>query len=193
MEEDLLVVADEVRKLAERTQKATMEVEMNINQLKQNSSEVLEIKDRFVENTNLIQEALEKFFKELDHVIESNKKITNITNEMNIANGKVDHIFMKLLAYKKLLHNEDGHVPDENDCRFAKWFNIKKDKLNIEQSVVSFVSKHHKNVHQGLNETMKLWEEKEYDKAIKRLKDVENSSSIAFEELYKAFVQHRQK
>lgn len=32
------VVADEVRKLAERTQKATAEVEINISTLKQNSS-----------------------------------------------------------------------------------------------------------------------------------------------------------
>ncbi|MBE0497153.1 MAG: methyl-accepting chemotaxis protein, partial [Campylobacterales bacterium] len=36
------VVADEVRKLAERTQKATQEVEMNINVLRQNSNAMLE-------------------------------------------------------------------------------------------------------------------------------------------------------
>ena len=187
------VVADEVRKLAERTQKATMEVEMNINQLKQNSSDILEIKDRFVKNTHLIQEALEKFFKELDYVIENDKKITYITNEINIANGKVDHIFMKLQGYKKLLYNEGSQIPDENSCRFAKWFNFAKDKLDIQSTVVSFVSKHHKNVHKGLREVIKLWEEKEYEKAIKRLKDVEHSSSVAFEELYKSAIKHRNK
>ena len=187
------VVADEVRKLAERTQKATMEVEMNINQLKQNSSDILGIKDRFVKNTNLIQEALEKFFEELDYVIESNKKIAYITNEINIANGKVDHIFMKLLGYKKLLKNEDVSIPDENSCRFARWFNVTKDKLNIEPLIVSFISKHHINVHQGLKETIRLWEEKKYEKAVNRIKDVEKSSSIAFEELYKAAIENRSK
>ncbi|MDN2786988.1 methyl-accepting chemotaxis protein, partial [Campylobacter jejuni] len=34
------VVADEVRKLAQKTQKATTEVEMNINLLKQNENEM---------------------------------------------------------------------------------------------------------------------------------------------------------
>jgi len=187
------VVADEVRKLAERTQKATMEVEINIGQLKQNSSEVLEIKERFVESSNFIQEALAKFFEELEHVIENTKKInditSNITNEINIANGKVDHILFKLLGYKKLLYNEDHQLMDENSCRFAKWFNNVKNR--IDQSTVSFVSTHHKNVHQGIKEVVKRWEEKEYDKALERLKDVENSSSIAFKELYNAFIQNR--
>ena len=185
------VVADEVRKLAERTQKATMEVEMNINQLKQNSSDVLEIKDRFVKNTTLIQEALGKFFKELEYVIETNKKITNITNEINIANGKIDHIFIKLLGYKKILYNENVSIPDENSCRFSKWFSIAKDKLHIDPEVVLFVSKHHRNVHQGLKEVIEFWEEKECDRAIERLKDVEKSSSIAFRELYKSALAHR--
>ena len=187
------VVADEVRKLAERTQKATTEVEINIGQLKQNSSEILEIKERFVENSNSIQEALAKFFEELEHVIENTKRINditnNITNEINIANGKVDHIILKLLGYKKLLYNTDSQLIDENSCRFAKWFNNVKNR--IDQSTVSFVSEHHKNVHQGIKEVVRLWEEKEYDKVLKILKDVENSSSVAFKELYNAFVQNR--
>ncbi|WOE69819.1 methyl-accepting chemotaxis protein [Hydrogenimonas thermophila] len=187
------VVADEVRKLAERTQKATMEVEINIGQLKQNSSEILEIKERFVESSNFIQEALAKFFEELEHVIENTKRInditSNITNEINIANGKVDHILYKLLGYKKLLYNQDYQLIDENNCRFGKWFNNIKNK--IDQSTVSFVSEHHKNVHQGVKEIVRLWEEKEYDKALEKLKDVEKSSSIAFKELYIAFVQNR--
>ena len=42
------VVADEVRKLAERTQKATSEVEVNINLLKQNSAAMQEFQTRWM-------------------------------------------------------------------------------------------------------------------------------------------------
>ena len=185
------VVADEVRKLAERTQKATMEVEMNINQLKQNSSDVLEIKDKFIKNTNLIQKALVKFFEELDCIIEvaeNNKNIVRISDKINISNGKVDHIFLKLSGYKKLLYNESANIQDENSCKFAKWFNTAKNRLNINQSTISFVSKHHRNVHQGLKDILKLSDEKAYDKAIERLKDIEHSSSVVFEEIYKAAI-----
>ena len=187
------VVADEVRKLAERTQKATTEVEVNISQLKQNSVEILSIKDKFRESSDEIQNTLDRFFEELNYIISNSEKIGNITenirSETNVANGKVDHIIFKLLGYKKFLYNEDNDIIDENHCRFGKWFATVKN--SIDPKIVSFVADHHKNVHQGIKEAIKLWENGDADKAIERLKSVENSSDVAFKELYAEFVKIR--
>jgi len=187
------VVADEVRKLAERTQKATTEVEVNISQLKQNSVEILSIKDKFRESSEEIQKILEKFFEELNFVISNSENINNITknieNEINVANGKIDHILFKLLGYKNFLYNIKSELIDENHCRFGKWFATVKN--SIDPKVVSFVADHHKNVHQGIKEAIGLWENGDVDKAIERLKSVENSSDVAFKELYAEFLRKR--
>ena len=59
------VVADEVRKLAERTQKATAEVEMNINLLKQNASDMFaqseEVENISIESNKHIEGFITKF------------------------------------------------------------------------------------------------------------------------------------
>ena len=55
------VVADEVRKLAERTQKATQEVEINISTLKQSTSTILGATESFKEETEKGVEILSDF------------------------------------------------------------------------------------------------------------------------------------
>ena len=189
------VVADEVRKLAERTQKATMEVEINIGQLKQNSSDILEVTDRFRQSAKMIGDTLIQFFEELDFVISNSERISNITdnlrNEIGIANGKVDHILFKLLAYKAFLNNESVDLIDENHCRFGQWFEQAKANIADDQKTVSDLIHHHSNVHQGAKEAVRLWLEGRYEETIRRLQDVELSSDVGFVELYESFLSHR--
>jgi vacuolar-type H+-ATPase subunit I/STV1 len=191
------VVADEVRKLAERTQKATQEVEMNISHLKQNSLEILEMTKRFQENGETINNTLDQFFEELEFVISNSDKISkitkNITNEIGIGNGKADHILFKLLAYKAFMYKQKPQeVQNENECRFGKWFVINHEQIKHEQKVLSSLNSHHKNVHDGVKEAIKLWlDDVKFEVAIERMKSVENSSEKAFEELYEAFVSNR--
>ncbi len=191
------VVADEVRKLAERTQKATMEVEINIGQLQQNSSEILDVTERFRQSAQTITETLEKFFEELDYVIHNSERTTHITenlrNEIGIANGKIDHILFKLLAYKSFLSNRAESLMDENQCRFGKWFKEHGQKvISDDPKTINDLDHHHTNVHRGTKEAVRLWiDEKQYEEAIKRMADVEHSSDVGFEELYESFYRHR--
>ena len=189
------VVADEVRKLAERTQKATQEVEISIAQLKQNTAEIQDISELFRVNTDKISQILSDFFIELEFVIKNShniKDITeNITNEIGVGNGKVDHILLKLLAYNAFINNENPTIMDENSCAFGRWFNVSKEKIKDEVSVISSVNSHHINVHQGIKEAIEFWKNSEFDKTIEKMKSVENSSEVAFEELYRTFVRHR--
>ncbi len=189
------VVADEVRKLAERTQKATQEVEISIGQLKQNTSEIQDSSEMFRTNTNSVSETLTKFFEELEFVIKNSSRISdvteNISNEIGIGNGKLDHILFKLQGYNAFINNDYSTLVDEDSCRFGQWFNENKEKIKDDSKTINSLGEHHKKVHQETKQAVSDWKEKDYKNAIKKMKDVEHSSEIGFEELYASFVNHR--
>ncbi len=191
------VVADEVRKLAERTQKATAEVEINIAQLKQNSAEIQNTAEIFRTNTEEIHQKLDGFFSELDHVIKNSHRIKdvvdNISHEIAIGNGKLDHILFKLIAYNTFIsHEKPINMIDENNCRFGKWFKeIATKILADDQKTISSVDTHHIKVHQGAKKAVDLWLDGKFDEALKMMKEVEYASDVGFKELYQSFVNHR--
>ena len=189
------VVADEVRKLAERTQKATQEVEISIGQLKQNTSEIQDVAELFRENTDAMNEKLVSFFEELEHVITNSHHISNVTenisNEVGVGTGKLDHILFKLQGYDFFINQETSTLVDENGCRFGQWFNANKVKIKDDTKTISSLSSHHANVHQDTKKAVELWKNEEYARSIAEMKKVEHSSEVGFEELYNSFVQHR--
>lgn len=189
------VVADEVRKLAERTQKATQEVEISIGQLKQNTSEIQDISEMFRENTDSMNEKLASFFEELDFVISNSRSISNITenisNEVGVGTGKLDHILFKMLGYGAFINDEKNELVDEYACRFGKWFEANKVKIKDDSKTISSLGSHHVTVHQETTKAVELWRNNELKKAIETMKKVERSSEIGFEELYDSFVKHR--
>jgi methyl-accepting chemotaxis protein len=63
------VVADEVRKLAERTQKATQEVEGNISLLKQNSNSIIESSETFQEETSKAMDTSNAFRDDIHKMV----------------------------------------------------------------------------------------------------------------------------
>ena len=190
------VVADEVRKLAERTQKATQEVEISIGQLKQNTSEIQDVSEMFRKNTDAMNEKLVSFFEELQYVIKNSHHISdvteNISNEIGVGTGKLDHILFKLLGYNTFINNEKSELVDEHSCRFGKWFEENKVKIKDDSKTISSLGSHHVVVHQETKHAVKLWEDEQYTKAIELMKKVEHSSEAGFEELYDSFVKHRQ-
>ena len=189
------VVADEVRKLAERTQKATNEVEISIGQLKQNTSEIQDVAEMFRENTDEMNEKLSSFFEELSFVISNSQRIgditENITNEVNVGVGKLNHILYKLLAYNYFINHEESNMVDEHSCAFGKWFAANSNKIKTDAGVISSVNTHHANVHQKAKEAVAKWKQGAYKEAIETMATVENSSEVGFEELYASFLGHR--
>jgi len=189
------VVADEVRKLAERTQKATNEVEISIGQLKQSTSEIQDTSEIFRQNTEEMSATMNSFFEELEFVISNSDSISNITentsNEIGIGVGKIDHILFKLLGYSTYINGTDDELVDEHSCRFGKWFDKNKEKIKDDTKTISSMSSHHAIVHQKTREAVKLWKNGEFKKAISLMTEVEHSSETGFEDLYASFVQHR--
>jgi len=184
------VVADEVRKLAERTQKATQEVEININGLKQNSNSMMEISNSFMDETSKVMEIIDVFSDNIQHVVQNSNEIKqkteNLTNEFNVSNGKIDHIALKIIGYKAILDKKVTDIPDENSCRFGRWFSEVAHSLLKGNSHIPSITQHHKRVHQGLKEAMRENAQGDFDKALRTLQDVEHSSEVGFEELLTA-------
>lgn len=186
------VVADEVRKLAERTQKATQEVEVNISGLKQNSVAMTEASESFYNLATDVMNILEEFRHNIDMVNQNTQTIVNqtvnVTNEVSISNGKIDHINLKLQGYKAALTGEKSHIADHHSCRFGKWFASEVvGMLGNDQRSISEISKHHENVHRGLAQVVEIFSTgKSLSEGIKALKDVEKSSKEGFEALLEA-------
>jgi hypothetical protein len=182
------VVADEVRKLAERTQKATSEVEININSLKQNSNSMIEISSTFNDETTKVADILSEFSISIQDVMHTSNTIKNktqdVTNELHVNIGKIDHISLKVQAYRSMFTNTPINITDEHSCRFGKWFTTVSNGFLKGGSKLQDISKHHANVHQGLKEAMELRQNSKHEESIARMQDVEKSSQQAFEYLF---------
>ncbi len=192
------VVADEVRKLAERTQKATQEVEININGLKQNSNNMIEISKTFDSESEGIINTLQEFKMSLDEVSSFSHKITDktsdVTNEISVSNGKIDHISLKLDGYKAVLFSEPTEIIDHNSCRFGQWFRVAASNILADnKSETTEVAKYHEMVHRGLQKAVDLSknEAKHMSDIITMMKEVEFASKTGFEVLLEAIKQNR--
>ena len=121
------VVADEVRKLAERTQRATNEVELNINLLKQNSSSMQEFSEHMSVEVSTSLEKLDQFNNSLHELVGGAKDIQlankKISNELFITLAKLDHIAFKLSGYSAVFKDDHSFkFSDHTSCRFGKWY-----------------------------------------------------------------------
>ena len=184
------VVADEVRKLAERTQKATQEVEININGLKQNSNSMMEISNTFQNETSKVMTILNAFNVSVQNVVSNSSAIKDktqyVTDELQVSVGKSDHISLKVKAYKALLSVTSTDIQDENSCRFGQWYAQAANTFLKGNPSLSKITSHHSNVHKGLKEAIDLNAQAKYSQALDRIRDVENSSVVAFDDLFDA-------
>ncbi len=184
------VVADEVRKLAERTQKATLEVESNISILKQNTNSMADTSETFQTESRASMAILDKFSVEIQTVLSNSTSITNkcdnVTNEISVSNGKIDHILLKLRGYNAALKHQNTDIMGHTSCRFGKWFTSVQQLLNT--TIVHEVSDHHMRVHEGLKKAVEIFATKNSTaEGIEAFKAVEKSSKIGFEKLIEAF------
>ena len=182
------VVADEVRKLAERTQKATQEVELNINGLKQNSNSMMEISDMFQTDTLKVINILGEFSKSVDEVVQNSNTIKEktqyVTDELQVNIGKIDHISLKIKGYKALIASTKEEITDEHSCKFGKWYSAAASSFLKGDPALNAITAHHSNVHKGLKEAIELKEQGKYADALARIINVENSSEDAFNKLF---------
>ncbi len=187
------VVADEVRTLAERTQKATLEVESSIAILRQNSSNIIERTNLTQESAIDSKEKVDNFKSELTNLTKNSLEVGEKNNllykKVYINKVKLDHVSFKSKGYKAILTNEiETDLPDENSCDFGQFLKSdKKDFLssNLRNSILS----PHKEIHSDILNVIELAKKGEFLKdmveLLENLKKAENASSRLFEILSK--------
>jgi methyl-accepting chemotaxis protein len=97
------VVADEVRKLAERTQKATNEVEVTINVLKQNTSNFTEEGANLDNIISEMQNLLNSFKEGFEHLLNIDDKVFAEIEDMNES---LDELEEKIKRFENILQEQ---------------------------------------------------------------------------------------
>lgn len=196
------VVADEVRKLAERTQKATSEVEANISVLKQNSLSMSENSEKIEGYSLESQNTLNEFVDTLSQLIENSKIITQdneiIGHELSANMAKLDHIVFKNNAYSAMLERKlDFTIADHASCGFAVWYNQESKTDFGASSEFKAIQNPHKRVHEDIVKAVNKiksgdLDSNHIDEIIALFKDAEKASFELFELLDK-MIQANQK
>ena len=187
------VVADEVRKLAERTQKATSEVEANISVLKQNSMSMSENSEKIEEHTHTSQKTLDKFREVLSLMVSNVDKIKQensvIGHELFSNMAKLDHMIYKNNAYSSVIQGKkDLQLVDHNSCNFGKWHNAKGQEEFGNNAAFKAMVKPHNDIHNIILKVMNMLESgaRIDAKEVSQLfMDVENNSEELFNYLDK--------
>jgi len=185
------VVADEVRQLAERTQKATTEVEANISVLKQNSIDMAENSLQIETHAHESQEKLDYFNETLNKLIDNSKKISEnnetIGDELFVNMAKLDHMIFKNRAYASIFSGEAlESVSDHTTCRLGKWYAKDGKEAFSEKNSFKDVLRPHTEVHKNIATAMDLLREKNdhnTPQLIELLKRTETSSKELFDTL----------
>ena len=185
------VVADEVRQLAERTQKATSEVEMNINLLKQNSNNMSDNNEKAKEAANGSITTLEEFKSIFENLMNNIQQMQEGTSSVGLAINmnlaKIDHVLFKTTGYNTIINNTNATIITENECRFGKW--LKSNETAKIKTANSFqkIFTPHANVHKGVNSALTYAKSgtinENYPQIIEHFKDSEEASKELFEVL----------
>jgi len=182
------VVADEVRKLAERTQKATSEVEANISVLKQNSMSMSENSEQIEIHAISSQEKLDDFKNTLQELVENASKITTdnttIGHELFANMAKLDHMIYKNNTYSAIFEGRvNSAQTTHTSCNLGKWYVAEgKEQFSKTNSYLALATPH-KTVHDNIAKVMEIIKtgENNPDKIIKLFKDTEESSKKLFD------------
>ena len=154
------VVADEVRKLAERTQKATSEVEISVSSLKQNTTEVHEHSQAMEKLSQSSHEQMDIFQEKMailtDNSLIISKENKDITYAVFMVLSKLDHLLFKAHGYKTVFTGEaTGHFASDSECRLGRWYfeGEGKDKFGKCPSYTKMATPH-KTVHDSIKKAV---------------------------------------
>jgi Methyl-accepting chemotaxis protein (MCP) signalling domain/Chemoreceptor zinc-binding domain len=183
------VVADEVRKLAERTQKATKEVEITINTLKQESAHIQESSEQMSaiaheseRLTTNFELTLQTFAKDGEIMASS---IDHVLDNTFVGLVKLDHLLFKTNAYNSVLHADaSAQFSDHKSCRLGKWYDtgVGRERFGHTQSFKA-IDRPHAQVHHNVIEAVQCIKSglcTESEKIIQNFKSAEAASQELF-------------
>ena len=183
------VVADEVRKLAERAQKATKEIEMNIQVLRQNFSEVQTSTGEIVEEVGSVNNEVSKLIELGESSVDICHDTTNVLDTTFVSLVKLDHLLFKTSGYKAFLdNNKEATLADHKSCRLGQWYTTGIGKLEF-SALPSYaqLDNPHAGVHTSFKEVLEIMKnvglKGNGDEIIKHFKNGEKASDEVVEVL----------
>jgi methyl-accepting chemotaxis protein len=165
------VVADEVRKLAERTHKATGEISVSINSLKQDMDEIEKSAD---EMNKVVGKATQRINAFEDTLVRLNESSSNIVtssymmeNSVFIVLAKIDHILYKSRAYNSLMRCEQRlEIMDTHQCSVGKWYNDEGRRRFGHTASYKSLKVPHEIIHNEANKNLTILKDKNPDACI---------------------------
>ncbi len=121
------VVADEVRKLAERTQKATKEIEIVIQSMQQDTNEIETATEELSGIVSTTKHEVSQMSDRMSifqrNASRSVYEIMDISNYIFSNLAKIDHVIYKNNVYAFLFGQENAFkAVDHHSCRLGKWY-----------------------------------------------------------------------
>ena len=146
------VVADEVRNLAEHTQKATSEIAVSIESMRQETASIVEKSEIMTELANDVSGSVENFKGSMNQLNTGAKDMSHLVQNMEhqayIVLVKIDHIIFKSNAYGAMIKADGGaHFIDHKDCRLGKWYVDKGKTVFSNTNSYAKLDKPHAAVH----------------------------------------------
>jgi hypothetical protein len=187
------VVADEVRKLAERTQKATKEIEIVIQSMQQDTNEIESATEELSGIVASTKDEVSQLSARMA-IFQRNSsrsvyEIMDISNYIFSNLAKIDHVIFKNNVYAFLFgQSSDFKAVDHHNCRLGKWYDagVGKEQFGHLKSY-GLLEKPHAAVHSQANaliadcgEGKKLCSRTQIEQ---RIKTIEEASHGVFEAL----------
>ena len=187
------VVADEVRKLAERTQKATNEIDITISALQQESTDLQSNSEKIASIADVSTDTLNNFetaFNTLSESASQSQDLASVVaNKMFVSLVKVDHIIIKSDAYSAILDDKVSKgVEASQDCRFKQWYsNEGKEQFGSSPLFMNLKIPHTK-LHEKIQENQNLvrlgvYKDNNSSTIVENCKALESSSEALFSSL----------
>jgi len=157
------VVADEVRKLAERTQKATTEISITIQTLKQESNSISDNSENM--NTIAVQsnETMDNFSSSINFFnqeLDQNSKSANKnTIDLMMTIYKIQHIIFKSEAYTAVTNGEyrdQTLSQDHHHCQFGVWYDTKATEIFHGNKIFEKMQKQHQSFHDAITQNLQF-------------------------------------
>lgn len=194
------VVADEVRTLAERTQKATSEIEMNINLLKQNSTTMIDntktLEEISSESINTLNDFSKSFASLSTQINSISKNNRGTTRKIFLELAKLDHFIFKLSGYIAVIEqNKNQTFSSHTECSFGTWFTQKAKDIFGKTEAYAKIPTPHSIVHSQIKKAYELSalprEEKKNQEIITAFTDAEEASKELFTLLNEMILQRK--
>jgi len=185
------VVADEVRKLAERTQKATSEITISINSMKQESGTILEKSETMMSLADEASSSVDTFntiMTELNQEAGTMaKEIGEMQNRVFVVLVKIDHIIYKANAYDTIVEaDKNRNFSSYSECRLGKWYEGDAKQKFSNTKAYGAILAPHKTVHDDVLKCLSYFNKDEDRRLeneeiiVKYLQEMEEASSKLF-------------